>query len=511
MPERRLSIAHVASEMAPLAKVGGLADVVSALALEQARRGHRVLVALPRYRTLKIPAGWSTHDLGGTRVPWGLGQEPARFTIVEDAHSELRVLLVDHAGDRRFFDRPGLYDDPQTREGWPDNAERNLFFARAAVEGLKGFGEKFDIVHAHDQQAAWVPCFVRTHEADEPAFADVATIFTIHNLGYQGIVDPWLLSVAGFSRELFFPQSPFEYWGRVNFMKVGIVFADLVSTVSPTYAREIQSNGELGFGLEGVLRRRTGDVRGILNGIDDTVWNPATDPYLDSHYDRDTVEGKLANRRALALACGFPLDPDWPIVGMVSRLVEQKGVELIEAAERSLCELPARFVVLGVGQPRWQDLFRRLAFERPWQWWFGTSHDEGLAHRIEAGSDLFLMPSRYEPCGLNQMYSLRYGTVPVVRETGGLADTVREFDPVTREGNGFVFQAFAADDLVMALRRALAVRAEPELWRTLQRNGMAQDFSWRVSADGYDHLYGEALRRVAQGRVPTLQSVRDSF
>ncbi len=511
MTDRRLSIAHVASEMAPLAKVGGLADVVSALALEQARRGHRVLVALPRYRTLEIPAGWTTHDLGGTRVPWGLGQEPARFTIAEDPRSELRVLLVDHAGERRFFDRPGVYDDPATREGWPDNAERFLFFARAAVEGLKGFGERFDVVHAHDQQAAWVPCFVRTHEADEPAFANVATVFTIHNLGYQGIVDPWLLPVAGFSRELFFPQSPFEYWGRVNFMKIGIVFADLVSTVSPTYAREIQSNGELGFGLEGVLRRRTGDVRGILNGIDDTVWNPATDAFLDAHYDRDAFDGKLANRRALALACGFPLDPDWPIVGIVSRLVEQKGFELVEAAERELCDLHARFVVLGVGQPRWQDLFRRLAFERPWQWWFGTAHDEALAHRIEAGSDLFLMPSRYEPCGLNQLYSLRYGTVPVVRETGGLADTVREFDPITREGNGFVFQAFAADDMVMALRRALAVHAEPGLWRALQRNGMAQDFSWRVSADGYDHLYEEALHRVAQGRVPSLESVRDSF
>ncbi len=511
MPGRSLSVAHVASEMTPLVKVGGLADVVAALAGEQARRGHRVLVALPRYRTLEIPAGWTTHEIGGTRVPWGLGQEPARFTVAEDPASELRVLLVEHAGERRFFDRPGVYDDPVTREGWPDNAERYLFFARAAVEGLKGFGERFDVVHAHDQQAAWVPCFVRTHDADEPAFGGLATVFTIHNLGYQGIVDPWILSVAGFSRELFFPQSPFEYWGRVNFMKIGLVFADLVSTVSPTYAREIQSNAELGFGLEGVLRRRTGDVRGILNGIDESLWNPETDPFLDAHFSREALEGKRANRRALSLACGFPLDPDWPIVGMVSRLVEQKGLELVEAAEHELCDLPARFVVLGVGQPRWQDLFRRLAFERPWQWWFGTSHDEPLAHRIEAGSDLFLMPSRYEPCGLNQMYSLRYGTVPVVRGTGGLADTVHEFDPVSREGNGFVFTSFSADDMVMALRRALAVHGEPALWCALQRNGMRQDFSWRVSADGYDHLYEEALERVATGRIPSLRTVRDTF
>jgi starch synthase len=508
---KTLSIAHLASEMAPLAKVGGLGDVVAALAQEQVRRGHRVLVVLPRYRDLVLPAGWTTNDLGGARVPWGIGSEPARFSIAESPGGSMRALLVDHAGERRFFDRPGIYDHPRSAEGHPDNPERFLFFCRAALEGLKGFGETFDVLHAHDQQAAWAPCFVRTHEADEPAFASIATVFTIHNLGYQGITDPWLMSVAGFARELFFPQSAFEYWGRLNFMKVGIVFADLVSTVSPTYALEIQSSGEYGCGLEGVLRRRTGDVRGILNGIDDSVWDPATDAFLDSHFDRDHLDGKRAAGRSLALGCGFPLDPDWPIVGIVSRLVEQKGFDLIEAAEHDLCDLHARFVILGVGQPRYQELFRRLSFERPWQWHFATAHDEALAHRIEAGADLFLMPSRYEPCGLNQMYSLRYGTIPVVRATGGLADTVREFDPIQREGNGFVFHAFSADEMVMALRRALAVHSEPTLWRALQRNGMAHDFSWRAAADGYDRLYEEALERVAHGRIPTLETVRDSF
>ncbi len=506
-----LSIAHVASEYAPLAKVGGLGDVVAALAGEQVRRGHRVLVVLPRYRDLAVPAGWRLHALGGTRVPWGVAQEPASFSLIEDPAGERRVLLVNHEGDRRFFDRPGLYDDPQTREGWRDNGERFLFFCRAALEGLKGFGETFDVLHAHDHQAAWVNCFARTHEADEPAFDGIATVFTIHNLGYQGIHDPWVLGLAGFPREMFYPQSPFEYWGRVNFLKVGLKFADLISTVSPTYAREIQTTGEYGCGLEGVLRRRTGDVRGILNGIDDGVWNPAVDPLIPAHYDRDHLDGKTTCRRALALSCGFPLDEDLPTVGIVSRLVEQKGFDLFEPVENELCELPCRFVVLGLGQPRYQDFFRRLAFERPHQFWFATSHDEALAHRIEAGSDLFLMPSRYEPCGLNQMYSLRYGTVPVVRSTGGLADTVHEFDPITREGNGFVFHPFESDEMLMALRRALAVWSEPDLWRELMRGGMARDFSWRVAADGYDRLYAEARERVAHGRVPTLESVRDTF
>jgi len=260
-----------------------------------------------------------------------------------------------------------------------------------------------------------------------------------------------------------------------------------------------------------VLRRRTGDVRGILNGIDDDVWDPANDPEIAARFDRDHLAGKEECRHDLARACGFPPEPDWPVVGIVSRLVEQKGFDLIEAAEADLCELPARYVILGVGQPRYHDLFRRLAFERPWQWHFATAHDEALAHRIEAGSDFFLMPSRYEPCGLNQMYSLRYGTAPVVRATGGLADTVREFDPITQEGNGFVFHGFTADEMMMAIRRALAVRAESALWARLQRNGMAHDFSWRASADGYDRLYLEALDRVARGRVPTLDTVRDSF
>ncbi len=505
------SIVHLASEMAPFAKVGGLGDVVTALAREQVRRGHRVLAVIPHYRDLALPASWRVHDIGSTRVPWGVGQETARFRIAEDDASDLRVLTIDHTGERRFFDRPGIYDDPVTREGHPDNAERFLFFSRAAVEALKGHGERFDIVHTHDQQTAWVPCFLRTHEAEEPAFHGTATVFTIHNLGYQGVVDPWVLGLAGFSREVFYPQSPFEYHGRVNFMKVGLLFADLISTVSPTYALEIQSSGEYGFGLEGVLRRRTGDVRGILNGIDDTEWDPATDRFLDAHYDRDHLDGKRACRHALALACGFPLDPDWPVIGMVTRLVEQKGLDLVEQAEAALCALPARFAVLGVGHPRYMDFLRRLAEERPWQWHFRTTHDEAFAHRIEAGADLFLMPSRYEPCGLNQLYSLRYGTVPVARATGGLADTVREFDPVTREGNGFVFHGYSADEMVMALRRALAVRTEPELWRELQRRGMARDSSWRSAALQYDRLYDEAVERVRQGRVPTLESVRDTF
>jgi starch synthase len=510
-----LSIVHIASEMEPIVKVGGLADVVAALAAEQARRGHRVTVVIPAYAHAEIGPVWARQTLGTFDVPWGMGHERASFRLLSPASRSNgeggpRVLLVDHVGERRFFDRPGVYDDPERGAGYADNGERFLFLARAALEGVKRLGEPVDVLHAHDHQAAWAPCFVRTHEAGNPTFARTATIFTIHNLGYQGIHDAWVLGLAGFGRELFYPSSPFEYWGRVNYMKVGLVFADMISTVSPRYASEIQSSGEFGFGLEGVLAKRGADLRGILNGIDDVAWDPAHDPLVPHPYDREHPQGKETNRAALGAECGFPPRPDWPTVGMVSRLVDQKGFDLVEAAAPELLRLEARFVVLGTGQARYQDLCRGLMARAPGRFHYRNGFDEPLAHLIEAGSDLFLMPSRYEPCGLNQMYSLRYGTAPVVRATGGLADTVKDFDPATREGNGFVFQRYDAGEMLNALRRGLTAFRQPHLWAQLRDNAMAADFSWRRSTDGYDRLYAEALERVRGGVVPTLESVRAS-
>jgi starch synthase len=505
---RRLSIAHLASEMVPLVKVGGLGDVVAALASEQARRGHRVLVALPGYRTLALPEGWTRRPLGGCDVPWGMGLEPARFEIAEGPGPSPRVLLVTHAGERRFFERDGIYDDPASGEGYSDNGERFLFFARAVLEGLKRLGERLDVIHAHDHQAAWVPCFLRTHESREPLFKDAAAIFTIHNLGYQGIHDPWVLGLAGFGRELFYPYGPFEYWGRVNYMKVGIAFADRISTVSPRYAREIQESGEFGFGLEGVLRRRSADLCGILNGIDDEYWNPETDPHIPHPYGLADMDGKRLDRDALIERCGFPAHPDWPVLGLVTRLVEQKGIDLIDQARVELLRLEARFVILGSGEPRYEEMLCRVAADHPGRFSYHSDYDEPLAHLIEAGSDLFLMPSRYEPCGLNQMYSLRYGTPPLVREVGGLADTVHEFQPLTREGNGFRFQRFDPAEMLAALKKALAIHRQPELWRALQRNGMREDFSWRHSADAYDALYARARERLRAAGPMTLESAR---
>jgi starch synthase len=503
----RLTIAHVTSELAPLAKLGGLGDVAGALSQEQARRGHRVTAVMPGYGARGCPADWRRETLGACDVPWAMGKEPARFELLHEPGGDRRVVLVHHDGERRFFDRPGIYNEPTTGEAYPDNAERFLFFNRAALEALKRLDGPVDILHAHDHQTAWAPCFVRTHDAQHPVFRGTATVFTIHNLGYQGLYDPWVLALAGFPLTQFFPGSPFEYWGRVNFMKVGLSFADMISTVSPRYAREIQSSGEFGFGLEGLLARRERDLRGILNGIDDREWGPATDPHLPARYDAENLDGKRACRAELARRCGFS-DGHRAIVGMVSRLVEQKGFDLIEEAAADLLALNARFIVLGFGQPRYQELLKRLAKEHPDRFCHRAEQNEAFAHLVEAGSDLFLMPSRYEPCGLNQMYSLRYGTPPVVRETGGLADTVQEFDVLTKQGTGFLFEEYEAPAMVAALKRALAIRKQPELWAALIRNGMRQDFSWRASVDGYDRLYEEARERVNGGRVVTLETAR---
>jgi starch synthase len=319
---------------------------------------------------------------------------------------------------------------------------------------------------------------------------------------------PWVLGLAGFGLEQFHPGSPFEYWGRVNDMKVGLLFADALTTVSPRYASEIQSSPEFGAGLEGVLRLRSADLTGVLNGIDETVWNPAADTHLAARYDRDHLEQKAVNRAALRVACRWPVTPDWPIVGMVSRLAEQKGFDLVEEAVDALMKMELRLIVLGSGQPEYVEMLRRLAAAHPDRVAYRDGYDEPLAHRIEGGADVFLMPSRYEPCGLNQMYSMRYGTVPVVRAVGGLADTVEEFDPRTGAGTGFRFERFESTEMLGALRRALAFHRQGDQWRKLQRNGMSRDFSWRASADGYDRVYLRAIERVRAGRVPTLESVR---
>ncbi|MEO5616682.1 MAG: glycogen/starch synthase [Candidatus Eisenbacteria bacterium] len=505
-----LSIVHVTTEFAPLVRVGGRADMVGGLAREQARSGHRVLVALPHYPFVELPAGACRRALAEIEVPWGMGRERATFELVELADGGPRLLLVGHAGVRAFYGRAGVYDDPETGAAYGDNAERFVFFARAALEGLKQMGERFDVLHAHDHQAAWAPCFARTHEALEPAFARMATIFTVHNLGYQGLYDAWVLALAGFAPDQFFPGAVFEFWGRVNFMKVGLAFADLVTTVSRRHAREIQTDGEFGYGLEGLLARRSSDLRGVLNGIDDT-WDPASDPWIAQRYDAVSLGLRAHNRAALAAECGLGVGPDSPLVGMAAGLEEQKGWELILQAQEELARLDARFVFMGKGQARYRDMLAGLSAAHPGRIHFREGRDAAFTHRLLAGCDLLLSPSRFEPCGIYQMAAQRYGAVPVVHAVGGLADSVDNFDPLTGTGTGFRFERFDAAELTATLRRAVAVWRQPELWKRLQASAMGSDFSWSGPATRYDALYVEVLGRIAAAGAPTLETVRARF
>lgn len=492
-----MRVVFVAAEAAPFVKVGGLADVVGALPAALRRLGTEVALVLPKYKAIdgdKCGLHRLEHSFS---IQMRSECREATLYMASMPGSDIPVCLI---GNDYYFGRDGVYDDPQTRVGYEDNGERFAFFQRAALVALKQLGWQPDIIHCHDHQTGLIPAYLKiTHSAD-PSLQRTATLFTIHNLAYQGLFPPEILPLAGFDPSLFYPMSPFEFWGRVNFMKVGILYADIITTVSPTYSREIQSTEEYGYGLEGVLRDRRHDLFGILNGIDYSIWNPETDPLIAANYSADNLEPKRLNKLALLERAGLG-DDRAPLIGMISRLVDQKGLDLISEAADAILQLNVRMVVLGTGQKKYHDMLERMMSEHPSEVRAFFGFDEALAHLIEAGSDLYLMPSRFEPCGLNQMYSLRYGTIPVVRATGGLADTIRDFDETSGEGNGFVFHEYSARALLAALGRAVALyRDKPEVWRGLMARAMREDFSWDRSARQYLELYQRALEKRRSGR-----------
>jgi len=476
-----MRILMVASEATPFAKTGGLADVVAALPRALARLGHSVDVVMPRYRG--IEAG---EPIAPVTVP--LGGQVAEATMHAVADAGVRTIFVGHPG---YFDRDYLYG--AAGRDYPDNPERFAFLSRAALEWAASSGERYDAVHAHDWQAGLVPVLARQFMAH--ALGGVPAVFTIHNLAYQGVFDAsWLLRL-GLGWQLM-TVNALEYWNRISLLKGGIVFSRLITTVSPRYAREIQTP-EYGFGFDGILRSRSADLVGILNGIDYDLWDPARDPYLPEPFDVSRLEGKAAAKRMVLEMFGLPAEEKArkrPLVGMISRLVDQKGFDLLAGLSDELPQLDASFVLLGAGELRYEDFWRALAARYPERIAAKFGYDEAMAHRIEGGADLFLMPSRFEPCGLNQMYSLRYGTVPLVRATGGLRDTVRNFDSTTGSGTGFTFDEYSSQALLTTLRRALGVYEDRAAWRRLQIAGMQENFSWDASAREYVKVYERAAR-----------------
>ncbi len=483
-----------AAEAFPYVKVGGLADVVGALPRALEMLGAAPFVVIPAYKDIH-------HERHGIRpcvqipgfdVPMGPRVERAEIFHAQMPQTDIDVFLI---GCRDYFYRDGIYDNPVTGEGFVDNMQRYVFFMKAGLVLLQKLGRQVDILHCHDSQTALIPGFLRTNLLHDPFFAKAGSLFTIHNLAYQGIYPKHALYWAGINTPNPHNGSPFEFWGQVNFMKVGIECADALNTVSETYALEIQSP-EHGYGLEGVLKNRRNDLHGIINGIDYSEWNPETDPHLPARFSAGDLSGKARCKTEVLRRFGLPeSNARFPLIGMVSRLADQKGFDLLGQAEAELAGLDLSLVILGRGQRRYHDLLAHLSSRHPDRIAVRTDFDNPLAHTIYAGSDLLLAPSHYEPCGLNQLIALRYGTVPVVRATGGLVDTVRDCDGQGEIGTGFRFQRYSAPDLMSALRRALEVYSDPPHWRQLIKRDMAENWSWEVSARRYLDLYRCIHRR----------------
>jgi starch synthase len=475
-----LRVLMVTSEAHPFAKTGGLAEVAGALPAALARLGHAVTVVLPRYR------GVAPDAAAAMRIELPLGPRTFSVGFVEQPlHDGVRAVLVDVP---ELFDRPGLYG--AGGHDFPDNALRFAVLSRAALEYARLQGERLDVIHAHDWQAGLVPVYQKMYFPKDPIVGGVPVVFTIHNLAFQGIFGRDALPAIGLGWEVFRHEA-LEHWGNISLLKGGVNFSEHITTVSPTYAREILTP-EFGFGMDGVLRRRANDLVGIVNGIDVERWNPAADPF-SPHYSRENLRGKREAKRALLEEVRLPSDAaalERPLIGLISRLTDQKGFDLIAAALDTLLALDATWVILGSGEPPYENMWRQAATAHPARVSATIGFDERLAHLIEAGADIFLMPSRFEPCGLNQLYSLRYGTVPVVRATGGLDDTVIDADQPG--GNGIKFADPAPRALLAAVRRALELFGDRNRWLALQRAGMASNPSWDVSARGYVKVYGQA-------------------
>ncbi len=485
-----MQIVFAASECVPFAKVGGLAEVVGALPLELVKLGHEVTVYLPLYASVRphIQGEWK-YAIRSISIPF---QNYNRFAGIVDGGKRdgVQYYFVDCPD---LFDRQGLYGN--SGGDYPNNWERFGLYCRAVIEASKQLGVP-QIFHAHDWQASLIPVYLRTLYASDPALGGVATVLTVHNAARQGSFPPATTERLLFPWDVF-TMDKLEHYGNFNFLKGGLVFADMLATVSRKYAEQIQSP-EFGDRLDGMFRYRAADLRGILNGVDYAKWNPATDGHLAAHYSPENLSGKKECRTDLLHAfCLDGLPDTTPIVGIVSRFSTEKGFDLLAETAEQLTERDVAVVLQGTGDPYYENYFRDWASRHPGRAAVQIRYDNGLAHKIEAGSDIYLMPSRFEPCGLNQMYALKYGTVPVVHATGGLDDTVEEWDAEQRSGTGFKFQGFHSGEMLAAIDRALAVFPKKQEWERLMLNGMARNYSWEQPAREYADLYEEVARRRA--------------
>jgi starch synthase len=481
MPERPLRILFVSAEVVPFAKVGGLADVAGALPKALHRLGHDVRVAMPRYGRIDPDRFGLKTVLPDLAVPMDTITEHVAIQETRIA-SEVPIYMVDSP---RYFNRENIY-------GYNDDGERFILFCRATLEMLKVFNWAPDIIHCNDWHTAIIPNWLATIYRQEPLFRETATVYTIHNLAYQGIFGYRILEIAGVAEQGFLYPAIAELANVVDLMGRGILFADAITTVSPRYAQEILTP-EYGERLDHLLRERQDRLFGILNGIDVDEFNPATDRYIHTQFDVESLDKRVENKLALQEQMHLVVNPAIPLVGMISRLTDQKGFDLLASILQPLVEQDIQFVLLGTGDQHYHEIFQNFAARYPRQASVSLTFNAELAQRIYAGCDIFLMPSRFEPCGLGQMIAMRYGAIPVVRSTGGLADTVHEYDPATDSGEGFAFTRYDPWALFAAVVRALEVYRFKDVWRRLMEHDMLLDHSWTASAEQYVAVYHKAL------------------
>lgn len=478
-----MKILIAASEMVPFAKTGGLADVVGSLPKALHRLGHDVRVVIPNYKQIS-----HARYLTDLPVPMDGHLETAiiRETSVPVGDSEVPVYLVDNY---KYFYRDHMY-------GHSDEGNRFNFFCKGVLAMLPYLHFQPDVIQCNDWHTALLPLFLKVRFMEEPFYRPIASVFTVHNLQYQGRYSPSILSQLGLEDKYFTPEE-LEFYGEVNFMKAGLLYGDVINTVSPKYAMEIQTK-ELGEGLDGLLRKRSLDLYGIINGIDYDEFNPATDKRIYENYDRDTLERKKHNKYGLQKELNLQVG-DMPLFGLISRLVGQKGLDLVAEIIEEVIHTGAQFVLLGTGEDYYQNLFADLKVRHPEQVSINLGFDAALAQKIYAGADMFLMPSRFEPCGLGQLISLAYGTIPIVRSTGGLSDTIIDYDSQTDQGNGFAFTNYSPLALLNTINRAIHLfKKDQEAWGRLMRQGMAMDFSWNQSAVKYVNLFEKAIYKRKQ-------------
>lgn len=474
-----MNILFVSSEVSPFAKTGGLGDVSEILPMSLNKLGENCSVITPFYRLVR-KNGYSP-EIVKKDIRLKIGAKDYTFDLMVIDHKKTKFYFIKNDG---LYDREHLYGVPGG--DYDDNMMRFGLFSRAVLASIPYIGRP-DIIHCNDWQSGPIPMYIKKVFTDNPDYKETRILFTIHNIAYQGLFSKDVLPLLDIPEDLF-NQDGIEFWGKVSFMKAGLIYSDAISTVSEGYSREILTR-EFGCGLDGLLSSRKDVLYGIINGADYSTWNPGNDKFLAKNYGADTLEDKKECKKDLVNEFGIPFDDNKPLIGMITRLAEQKGVDLIVEAMEELIEMGANFVILGTGDERYNELFKKFGTKYKSKAGARVAFNNALAHKIEAGSDMFLMPSRYEPCGLNQMYSLKYGTVPVVRATGGLDDTIEDFDTHTLKGNGFKFKKATREDMLEAVKRAVEVYKDKDMWRTLQKNGLKNDFSWEASAKKYIELY----------------------